>query len=100
VCSRDAVETVKVCCEAEEVLMILARWVQPRKSRPTIDCGVQNATLDYQINEIKHISGTIEKGKAVLKLEIQKVESTVISWNQSSPRRQRCASSSTRRSRR
>jgi hypothetical protein len=51
--SRYAVKTVDVCHEAEEVLMVLSRLFQPEKVGPRSICGVQNATLDYQIKEIK-----------------------------------------------
>jgi len=65
VCIRDTVETVEVGCEAEEVLMILSRLFQPEKVGPRSICGVQNATLDYQINEIKIFQGLSRKKKLV-----------------------------------
>jgi hypothetical protein len=65
--SRYAVETVDACHEAEEVSMVLSQLFQPEKVGPRSICGVQNATLDYQINEINVISGTVEKEKDKLR---------------------------------
>jgi hypothetical protein len=56
-----AVETVGACHEAKEVLIVLSRLFQPEKVGPRSICGVQNATLDYQIKEIKINSGTVKK---------------------------------------
>jgi hypothetical protein len=81
VCIRDAVETVEVCCEAEEVLMILSRLFQPEKVGPRSICGVQERhfRLSDQRDK-KNISGTVkEKTASPSKIKLQKCESIEIS---------------------
>jgi hypothetical protein len=80
VCITDAVETVEVCCEAEEDLMILSRLFQPEKVGPRSICGVQERhfRLSDQRDK-KYFRDCQEKTASPSKIKLQKCERIEIS---------------------